>query len=136
MNQKLFLEVVKGILDRMSVADINATQLLMLINVSDSVIAMGEVISREFYIGTNPSYNMGKLTSTGYIEQMPSEHDKRVTYIKLTDKALKLCEKVEAELNRYVKKFKSEHSEHSFEQALDFIKTLNRFWANVSTLDL
>ena len=45
-----------------------------------------------YYLGSNVSYNIKKLTDYGYLEQERAQHDKRAVTVKLTDKGRKVVE--------------------------------------------
>jgi DNA-binding MarR family transcriptional regulator len=74
-----FLEVVKLELDSMRVDDINNVQALMLFNMGDADISIGELLSRGYYLGSNLSYNVKKLAKSDYLNYERSEHDRRLS---------------------------------------------------------
>src|SRR3546814_11352406 len=53
-----FLEVVKTELDRISVEDINNIQALILFNIGEEELTVGELTNRGYYLGHNISYNV------------------------------------------------------------------------------
>src|SRR3546814_21028937 len=55
-----FLEVVKTELDRISVEDINNIQALILFNIGEEELTVGELTNRGYYLGSNVSYNVRK----------------------------------------------------------------------------
>lgn len=83
-----FIDVLKTELNRLGVKDINGVQALLLTNVGEEEIAIRDLIERGYYLGSNVSYNIKKLTDLGYIEQERSAHDRRSVTIRLTEKAL------------------------------------------------
>jgi DNA-binding MarR family transcriptional regulator len=46
---------------------------------------------RGCYLGSNVSYNLRKLTETGYVAQARSAHDRRVTMVRNSAKGVALC---------------------------------------------
>ena len=56
-----FLEVVKTELDNHGIADINNIQALILFNIGDSELTVGELTNRGYYLGSNVSYNVRKM---------------------------------------------------------------------------
>jgi hypothetical protein len=52
-----FLEVVKLELERMGIRDINSGQAMMLFNIGDAEMTIGELTLRGCYLGSNVSYN-------------------------------------------------------------------------------
>src|SRR3546814_3438250 len=59
-----FLEVVKTELDRIGVEDINNIQALILFNIGDEELTVGELTNRGYYLGSNVSYNVRDRKST------------------------------------------------------------------------
>ena len=62
-----FLEVVKLELDNLRVPDINNMQAMILFNIGDFEMTVGELTTRGCYLGANVSYNVKKLLENGYI---------------------------------------------------------------------
>src|SRR5688572_28522870 len=90
-----FLDVVKTELDRLRIDDINNVQTLILYNISAEQLTIGELTNRGYYLGSNVSYNVKKLAENGYITQEKAPHDKRSTRIRLSEKGLALCAKID-----------------------------------------
>jgi DNA-binding MarR family transcriptional regulator len=97
-----FLEVVKLELDRLRVHDLNNVQALMLYNMGDADISIGELISRGYYLGSNVSYNVKKLSDNGYLTYERSEHDRRSIRVRLTPKGCTLRGQLSDMLNRQI----------------------------------
>ena len=131
-NYKLFLEAIKQELDLAKYTDLTPIQALILLNISDNVLTIGEVMSRGYYLGSNASYNIKKLTKTGYISTVPSDYDRRAIIIKLTKKGIELCAKIDKALNNHlelaIKKTKIKLDVHA---GLEFLKNVERFWNEV-----
>src|ERR1041385_7102474 len=70
-----FLEVVKLELDGLQVHDINNVQGLMLFNIGDAEMRVGELTLRGCYLGSNVSYNVKKMVENGYLGQDRSSRD-------------------------------------------------------------
>ena len=85
------LDIVKNRLDSMGMADINSVQALLIYNIGDHEMTAGDLRSREYYPGSNVSYNLKKLVEGGYIMQERSEHDRRALRIWLSDKGKEVC---------------------------------------------
>ena len=81
-----FLDVLKLELDRKGIQDINAVQSMILFNIGDEDLTVGELTLRGYYEGTNVSYNVKKMVENGYIVQERSVHDKRSIRVKLSEK--------------------------------------------------
>lgn len=87
-----FLDLIQLALDRMGVRDVNSVRALILINLNDTEMTVSELMHRGCYLGSNVSYNLKKLTEAGYIQQVRSEHDRRVIMVRNSPKATELCQ--------------------------------------------
>src|SRR5512142_3565510 len=85
-----FLEVVKLELDGLGIHDINNVQGLMLFNIGDAEMTVGELTLRGCYLGSNVSYNVKKMLENGYIVQERSSHDRRSVRVRLSETGLEL----------------------------------------------
>ena len=68
-----FLDVIKSELDRLDIEDINNVQTMILYNIGDGVVTVGELTNKGYYLGSNVSYNVKKLVETGFILQERSD---------------------------------------------------------------
>ena len=85
-----FLEVVKAELERLDSSDINNVQALILFNIGDEELTVGELTNRGYYLGSNVSYNVKKMVENGYLIHERSTHDRRSIRVRLSDKGLGL----------------------------------------------
>src|SRR6478609_12105166 len=85
-----FLEVVKLEIEGLGIHDINNVQGMMLFNIGDAEMTVGELTLRGYYLGSNVSYNVKKMVENGYLVQERSIHDKRSVRVKLSEKGRKL----------------------------------------------
>ena len=81
-----FLEVVKTELDNHGRADINNIQALILFNIGDSELTVGELTNRGYYLGSKVSYNLRNMVENNYVIQGRSTHDKRSVRIRPSSK--------------------------------------------------
>ena len=72
-----FLDVVKLELDKLQIQDINNVQAMILYNIGEDDMTVGELTLRGYYLGSNVSYNVKKMVENDYIIQERSVHDKR-----------------------------------------------------------
>ena len=79
-------EVVKDALDRAGIDEINAVQALMLYNVADQELSVSELRARDYYTGSNSSYNVKKLVEAGFICYAKSRVDRRCSRISLGER--------------------------------------------------
>src|SRR3954466_10287782 len=94
-----FLEIVKLELDGADIRDINNVQAVILFNVGDAEMTVGELTLRGCYLGSNVSYNLKKMVENGYVEQARSQHDRRSVHVKLSPKGRALRDQL-AEMHR------------------------------------
>ena len=81
-----FLEVVKLELEGLGIHDINNVQGMMLFNIGDAEMTVGELTLRGCYLGSNVSYNVKKLVEMGYLHHARSRIDRRSVRISLTER--------------------------------------------------
>lgn len=126
-----FLDVLKVELERGGILDINNVQSMILHNIGEEEMTVGELTVRGYYLGSNVSYNVKKMVENGYLEQERSVHDKRSVRIRLSEKG--------KALNLAISKLYRQHEEKLADAGLteEKIKTLNTilhevedFWAS------
>jgi len=125
-----FLDVVKAELDRLKIDDVNNVQTLILYNISGEQLTIGELTNRGYYLGSNVSYNVKKLVENGYLVQEKAPHDKRSTRIKLSEKAVDLCKKIDALYQRNIDVLSKETSEPELSSLNKTLTSLENFWTN------
>lgn len=127
-----YLEVIKTELDAMKIEDINNVQALVLYNLGNEQISIGELTTKGCYLGSNVSYNLKKMLQNGYVEQMSSKHDKRSYMIRLSSKGVSLCKKLDAALDKQVEMLK----EQGFNDITGFVEDLQKlekFWGGLAS---
>jgi DNA-binding MarR family transcriptional regulator len=128
---RYFLDVVKTELDRKNIQDINNVQAMILHNVGNDEMTVGELTLRGYYLGSNVSYNVKKMTENGYIAQERSVHDKRSIRVKLTEKGQKLHQLLNDMFKRHETKMKDYKIENpDLVDLIETMKLLERFWAS------
>jgi DNA-binding MarR family transcriptional regulator len=128
-----FLEVVKLELEGSRINDINNVQALMLFNIGDAEMTVGELTLRGCYLGSNVSYNVSKLVENGYLAADRSEHDRRSVRVRLTDKGRKLRDAVSAMYQRHLEMLgQTSITEDDLEGARAMLERLGRFWSEAS----
>lgn len=124
-----FLDVIKADLDRQKIADINNVQTLILYNINSEELTIGELTNRGYYLGSNVSYNVKKLVENGYLLQERSLHDKRSIKIRLSEKGLELCRKIDELYERHVKSLRDPSAEQ-LASVNKLLLQLERFWTD------
>lgn len=126
-----FLDVIKTELERLRIDDVNNIQTLILYNISTEQLTIGELTNRGYYLGSNVSYNVKKLVENNYLVQERAPHDKRSTRIKLSDKGLKLCQKVDELYQRNIEALPGHDITMSTLQSTNSaLHQLERFWSD------
>lgn len=132
-----FLEVVKTELDRIGVEDINNIQALILFNISDEELTVGELTNRGYYLGSNVSYNVRKMVENGYLVQERSTHDRRSIRVRLSDKGLALCREIDAMFERHASALPGVPViAGDLKQASTSYRDLERFWISLLNFGL
>ncbi|AGH97763.1 MarR family winged helix-turn-helix transcriptional regulator [Micavibrio aeruginosavorus] len=127
---RYFLDVLKVELDRRGVQDINNVQSMILYNIGDDDLTVGELTIRGYYLGSNVSYNVKKMVENGYLIQERSVHDKRSIRVRLSDKGTALRDAIAQMLKRHEEKLGG--TELTNQRLSDLNHTLHlieRFWA-------
>lgn len=119
---RLFLDVVRKELDTNNYHDISNVQAIVIYHLGDGQLTVGELTNRGYYMGSNVSYNLRKMVSFGYIEQIPSPHDKRASYIKLTEKGLLVRDMLDELFDKHASKIEDVDTLKSS------LKSLETFW--------
>jgi DNA-binding MarR family transcriptional regulator len=134
---RLFLEVVKVELDRMKIRDINNVQCLVLYNVGRGQVTVGELTNRGYYLGSNVSYNLRKMVQNNYLIQEPSAHDRRSSHVKLSEKGIKLHDRLDELFTMHAKALAYEGIDSAKAEDLDgMLTSLEGFWTSLLTRDL
>lgn len=126
-----FLEVVKAELDRHGIQDINNVQSLILYNIGNDELTVGELTARGYYLGSNVSYNVKKMVENGYLVQERSQHDRRSVRLRVSDKGLTLRDKLSEMFERHVEALGSASmTPDSLNELNEALMRLERFWAS------
>ena len=126
---RYFLDVVKIELDRKNVQDINNVQAMILYNIGHEDMTVGELTLRGYYLGSNVSYNVKKMSENGYIEQERSVHDKRSIRVKLSPKGKELFAILNGMFDRHEGKLEgTKLTTESLKSTIDTLQNIERFW--------
>lgn len=129
-----FLDVVKLELDKNNIQDLNPVQAMILYNIGEDDMTVGELTLRGYYLGSNVSYNVKKMVENDYIIQERSVHDKRSIRVRLSDRGLDLYEKLYKMFARHEEEISEfDLSADRIRNFNDTIKQLERFWASQTT---
>lgn len=127
-----FLDVIKSELDRLGVEDINNVQVLILSNIAEEQLTVGELTARGYYLGSNVSYNLKKLVENRYLLQERSAHDRRMTRIRLSPKGLELINKIDKLYQRNAEELDSKVvSKEQLQQINAALTGIERYWSSL-----
>jgi DNA-binding MarR family transcriptional regulator len=126
-----FLEIVKLELDGADIRDTNNVQAVMLFNLGDAEMTVGELTLRGCYLGSNVSYNLKKMVENGYVEQARSPHDRRSVHVRLTPKGRELRDRLVAMHRRHAELLQCAITAPDLEHAAATLRRLERFWIRV-----
>jgi len=130
-----FLEVVKLELEGLGIHDINNVQGMMLFNIGDAEMTVGELTLRGCYLGSNVSYNVKKMVENGYLVQERSLHDRRSIRVRLTGKGTMLRDRVGVMLQRHLEMLSQATINVDDLQAVSVtLRRLERFWIRAGDL--
>lgn len=130
-----FLDVVKLELDNAEIRDINNVQSLLLFNIGDTEMTIGELILRGCYLGSNVSYNVKKVVENGYLVAERSMHDHRSVHVRLSDKGHALCDRLNEMLRWHIAMLpQAMIAETDLESAALTLRRIERLWMRASDL--
>ena len=128
-----FLEVVKLELDGLGIYDINNVQGMMLFNIGDAEMTVGELTLRGCYLGSNVSYNLKKMVDNGYVVQERSVHDRRSSHVRLAKKGRDLRDRLSAMQKRHVEMLaQTTITDTDLQGVVVTLRRLERFWMQAS----
>lgn len=130
-----FLDVIKTELDRLGVLDINNVQTLILTNIAEEQLTVGELTARGYYLGSNVSYNVKKLVENGYLMQERSAHDKRQTRVKLSSKGLELISRIGQLYERNTEELAGMVTGDQLKSTNGVLLGLERYWSSLIKFD-
>lgn len=130
-----FLDVIKTELDRLGVQDINNVQTLILTNIAEEQLTVGELTVRGYYLGSNVSYNVKKLVENGYLIQERSAHDRRQTRVRLAAKGLELTARIDQLFERNTEELSGSVTADQLKTANGMLLGLERYWSSLIKFD-
>ena len=127
------LEVIKMELDRLGLHDINNVQALMLFNIGEAEISVGELISRGYYLGSNVSYNVKKMIENGYLSHERSVHDRRSIRVRLTQNGRTLRDRLDEMYRRHLQMVgQTGITDADLQLVAAILREVERFWMGLA----
>src|SRR5437870_8006764 len=130
-----FLELVKLEIEGRGIHDINNVQGMMLFNIGDAEMTVGELTLCGCYLGSNVSYNVKKMVESGYLVQERSVHDRRSIHVRLTDKGRDLRDRLSVMHRGHVEMLaQTTITTADLEGVVTTLHRLERFWIRASDI--
>jgi DNA-binding MarR family transcriptional regulator len=127
-----FLELVRTELDSLAIHDINNVQALILFNLGDAELTVGELTLRGCYLGSNVSYNVKKMVENGYLIQERSPHDRRSIRVRLSGKGLELCARLDHMHDRHLELLSQlPMADGTMSGINDTLRQIDQFWTQI-----
>ena len=124
------LEVITAELDRLGIRDLSNIQALILFNIGEEELAVGELMQRGYYLGSNVSYNGTKMVENGYLIQKRSPHDRRSFHVRVSDKGLVIYQRLDELFAGHSERLGAmQFTSENLEQANTTLGRLEQFWA-------
>jgi DNA-binding MarR family transcriptional regulator len=123
-----FLDVLRLELERLGIDQINNVQSLLLANIGEEEVSVGELMTRGYYLGSNVTYNLKRLVEAGFVEQQRSRHDRRVVRVRLSERGHALCAQINAMLLRHNAELSGRPELAPLDQLNGRLKSLEAFW--------
>jgi DNA-binding MarR family transcriptional regulator len=98
----LFMQVVKVELERAGIARMQSSHALIVFNLGDHEMTVGDLLQRGCYLGSNVCYGVKKLVEGGYLLHQPSPYDGRQMLVRLTPKGRELRQRIVAIYERHI----------------------------------
>jgi DNA-binding MarR family transcriptional regulator len=129
------LEIIKLELDGLGIHDINSVQAMMLFNIGDAEMTIGELTLRDCYLGSNVSYNVKKMAENGYLVHERSVHDRRSIRVRATEEGRALSQKLSEMHQRHLEQLQdTDITEIDLKEVTDTLRRLERFWMRTADL--
>lgn len=126
-----FLDVLRAKLNREGFDDLNAVQVLLMINIGDEEVVIRDLIDRGYYQGSNVSYNVKKLQEGGYLTEGRTPTDRRSVRVRVSDKGKEVCRKVLDLEDKLSECFTNGNNQNeSVTAAIQSLRRLERIWAD------
>jgi DNA-binding MarR family transcriptional regulator len=126
------LDVIRDELDRQGCVEVNSVQALLLYNIGGKELTTSELRTRGYYVGSDVSYNLKKLTEGGFVAHQRSHVGRRGVRISLTDKGLAVREVVAQLFDKHLRGIAqdTEIGADNFSGLNKALLRLERFWTD------
>jgi DNA-binding MarR family transcriptional regulator len=126
------MDVVTDALDRANINNVNAVQALMLYNIADQELTISELRERDYYTGSNSSYNVKKLGEGGFLRYSKSRIDRRTVRISLGERGKEIHALVAQAYGKHAATVEQLGGIQSddFDSVNRSLSRLDRFWSD------
>jgi DNA-binding MarR family transcriptional regulator len=129
------LEVVKAELDRIGVRDLNNVQALIIFNIGEEELTVGELTHRGYYLGSNVSYNVKKMVENGYLIQERSPHDRRSFHVRAAEKGVSVYRNLSALFDQHSTQLNDiQLSNEALDSANHALRRVQQFWSTPASM--
>src|SRR3977135_3623947 len=130
-----FLDVVKLELDGFGTHDINSGQAMMLFNIGDAEMTVGELTLRGCYLGSNVSYNVKRMVEADYLFQERWVYDRLSIRVRLTNKGRTLRDRLNEMHRRHIEMLgETRITDGDLQGVVMTLRDLERFWIRAGDL--
>ena len=132
-THRSFLELVEHELSLIDADDLTPIQAIIMLNIGENDISLCDLVLKRGYSGSNASYNIKKMVSSGYVQQIPSPHDKRSLVLRLTNKGKVIFGKLRDSMDKHSQKFEQLIKDRvNHHRATKFLRETSNLWRNSS----
>ena len=124
------LEIIKAELDRLGIRDLSNVQALILSNIGQEELTVGELTQRGCYLGSTVSYNVKTMVENAYLIQERSPHDRRSFHVRASAKGLEIYRRLDQLFGAHCEKLDAAQvTPENLEQSDITLRCLEQFWA-------
>ena len=125
-------DVVKDDLERNGERNLTGVQALLIYEIGEGETPSSALRARGAFAGTSLSYNVKKLQAGGYLNQVRSNVDKRTVHLSLTERGLKVRQRVESLFDKQAVALEPTASvrHDDLNQLNKTVSRLERFWSD------
>jgi DNA-binding MarR family transcriptional regulator len=114
---------------RLDAGDLTPVQAMILFNIGNDELPIRELSERGHYLGSNVSYNLKRLKALGYMQDRPSEHDRRSILVRATDKGRAFAERMREAFDRHVEELRGGYAaDDALASLVSDLERLSAFW--------
>lgn len=128
-SHRRFLDLLRMELAKLGIDDISPSQVMLLFTLGSDELSVRDLLERGHYLGSNASYNLKQLVDAGYVHRSASQRDRRSARLKLTAKAVALCENIRSMHDSvHRQSMRDETDAHDLLTAYNVLRRLELLW--------